>query len=85
MLFQSRFDTTHSHSRMAYIEEQMQKRHQSKYNQELSDHRHVDPREELFRITSIKKKLDKPVEDEGSVSNSMKMLTAIPEVDLGME
>ena len=30
-------------------------------------------------------KMDKKAADEGSVTNSMAMLTAIPEVDLGME
>jgi hypothetical protein len=44
----------------------------------------VDPQEELYRI-SDRWKVDKKAADEGNVTNSMAMLTAIPEVDLGME
>jgi hypothetical protein len=45
-----------------------------------------DPQEELFRIVE-KYKLDvaKKETEEGSVTNSLGMLTSIPEVDLGME
>lgn len=44
-----------------------------------------DPYAELFSVPDkYKRKQDKP-QDEGSVTNSLAMLTAIPEVDLGME
>jgi hypothetical protein len=48
----------------------------------------LDPKEELYRITAPT--VEKPStaqtqNDDGSVTNSMTMLTAIPEVDLGME
>jgi hypothetical protein len=46
-----------------------------------------DPQEELFKIVE-KYKLDAKVTketEEGSVTNSLGMLTSIPEVDLGME
>jgi hypothetical protein len=49
--------------------------------------RPYDPQEELFRIVE-KYKLDAKVQkegEEGSVTNSLGMLTSIPEVDLGME
>ena len=39
----------------------------------------LDPYAELFRIAGKKE------QEEGNVTNSMAMLTAIPEVDLGME
>lgn len=46
-----------------------------------------DPQAELFQIVE-KYKLDNKVVkevEEGSVTNSLGMLTSIPEVDLGME
>ena len=46
----------------------------------------ADPYAELFRITDrYKIDKEKKEQEEGSVTNSMAMLTAIPEVDLGME
>jgi hypothetical protein len=45
----------------------------------------VDPVEELYSIADkylLQKRKD---DEEGSVTNSLGMLTAIPEVDLGME
>lgn len=46
----------------------------------------IDPQEELYRLSS-KYKVEKKAQpnEEGSVTNSLAMLTAIPEVDLGME
>jgi len=67
---------------MTYIEEQMRKRHQNGKNQEETEPKYLDPKEELYRIASASK--DKATE-EGNVTNSVKMLTAIPEVDLGMD
>lgn len=69
---------------MAYIEEQMKKRNTDAQTQNGPPSQYMDPKEELYKITSTQKKVDKPAE-EGSVSGSMKMLTAILEVDLGME
>ena len=46
----------------------------------------ADPYAELFRITDrYKTNQEKKEQEEGSVTNSLAMLTAIPEVDLGME
>jgi hypothetical protein len=68
---------------MAYIEENLKIR--SKPREEDNNAvRPVDPQEELYRI-SDRWKVDKKAADEGNVTNSMAMLTAIPEVDLGME
>ena len=41
----------------------------------------ADPYAELFRLSKAAQKK----EEEGNVTNSLAMLTAIPEVDLGME
>jgi hypothetical protein len=68
---------------MAYIEENLKIR--CKPREDDSDAtRSVDPQEELYRI-SDRWKVDKKAADEGNVTNSMAMLTAIPEVDLGMD
>ena len=76
---------------MAYIEEGMKKR---RGEQGLPEDDSMlppsdtpyDPHEELFRIDE-RYKIEKKqgVDEEGSVTNSMAMLSAIPEVDLGME
>ncbi|KAJ1308888.1 hypothetical protein OPQ81_004575 [Rhizoctonia solani] len=71
---------------MKYIEEELEKR-KGKPNASTSDGNanSSDPYAELFRI-SEKYKLQKKQElEEGSVTNSSAMLTAIPEVDLGMD
>ncbi|KAF9506123.1 hypothetical protein BS47DRAFT_1374173 [Hydnum rufescens UP504] len=44
-----------------------------------------DPHEELFRIEEKYRIKQKVAEEEGNVTNSATMLTAIPEVDLGMD
>lgn len=45
-----------------------------------------DPYAELFRLTGRNKAApEKKEKEEGNVTNSLAMLTAIPEVDLGME
>lgn len=70
---------------MAYIEENMKLRSGTK-EEEAEDEGPADPYAELFRITDrYKQRKDKNEQEEGSVTNSMAMLTAIPEVDLGME
>jgi hypothetical protein len=70
---------------MAYIEENLKVRSgpQVESNQTTNEGP-ADPQEELYRITD-RWKVDKKVSDDGNVTNSLSMLTAIPEVDLGME
>ena len=64
---------------MAYIEENMKLRRGEAAEDEDED-ASMDPYAELFERS--KKNQEK---EEGSVTNSLAMLTAIPEVDLGME
>jgi hypothetical protein len=66
-------------ARMAYIEENMKLRRGEAAEEDGMD-ASMDPYAELFEKS--KKSQDK---EEGSVTNSLAMLTAIPEVDLGME
>lgn len=69
---------------MAYIEENMKLRRGTSNEPEKYEGPR-DPYAELFSVPDkFKRKQDKP-QDEGSVTNSLAMLTAIPEVDLGME
>ena len=50
------------------------------------DEGQADPLAEVFKITEkYKAQTQKKAQEEGSVTNSLAMLTAIPEVDLGME
>ena len=65
---------------MAYSEENMKIRRGVK-DEIKEDDGPLDPYAELFRITSK----EKNGQEEGNVTNSLAMLTAIPEVDLGME
>ncbi|KAF9226874.1 hypothetical protein BS17DRAFT_509707 [Gyrodon lividus] len=65
---------------MAYIEENLKIRRQQ---QDTSESKPQDPNDE-FEL-SERWKIDKKTADEGSVTNSLAMLTAIPEVDLGMD
>ncbi|EMD40433.1 hypothetical protein CERSUDRAFT_148439 [Gelatoporia subvermispora B] len=71
---------------MAYIEENMKLR-QGAQNESEKDDGPLDPYAELFRIADkYKPRQDSEKEkEEGSVTNSLSMLTAIPEVDLGMD
>ena len=64
---------------MAYIEENMKLR-RGEVTEGDTDDTSADPYAELFERS--KKNNEK---EEGSVTNSLAMLTAIPEVDLGME
>lgn len=72
---------------MAYIEENLRKRRGGAAgdDDEPKEEATYDPHEELFRIEDKYKLKKKVVEEEGNVTNSVSMLTAIPEVDLGME
>ena len=70
---------------MAYIEENLKIRSKPREDSDDEDKPH-DPQEALYKIAEHwKVGKPQPKTDEGSVTNSMTMLTAIPEVDLGME
>lgn len=72
--------------RIAYIEENLKIRGRPRDDEE-KDKKPADPQEALYRIVD-KFKVNKEGQtkgEEGSVTNSLTMLTAIPEVDLGME
>ncbi|KAJ7724859.1 hepatocellular carcinoma-associated antigen 59-domain-containing protein [Mycena metata] len=70
---------------MAYIEENLKVRGKPR-DEDDADKGPADPQEALYRIAD-RWKVDKqkPTPDDGSVTNSLTMLTAIPEVDLGMD
>ncbi|KAJ7098778.1 hepatocellular carcinoma-associated antigen 59-domain-containing protein [Mycena belliarum] len=70
---------------MAYIEENLKVRGRPRDEDEANTGP-IDPQEALYRIADRwKVEKQKPTPDDGSVTNSMTMLTAIPEVDLGMD
>ena len=72
--------------RLAYIEKEMAKRRGAAAEKGKAEEEAFDPQAELFKITEryhIEK--NTRLEEEGSVTNSMGMLTTIPELDLGME
>jgi hypothetical protein len=69
---------------MAYIEENLKIRNRPRDVSEERERGPADPQEELYHITD-RWKAGKRDGDDGNVTNSMTMLTAIPEVDLGME
>jgi hypothetical protein len=71
-------------SRMAYIEENLKIRNSPRDGSGETNKGPADPQEELYRITD-RWKANKREGDDGNVTNSLTMLTAIPEVDLGME
>lgn len=72
--------------RMAYIEENIKaRRGVHDEDDEGETNKPYDPQEELYRLPDKYKVQQKKPEEEGSVSSSVAMLTAIPEVDLGME
>jgi len=69
---------------MTYIEENMKLRRGARCDEQEKKGGPADPQEELYQL-SERYKVEKRVAEEGNVTNSMAMLTAIPEVDLGME
>ncbi|CCM00436.1 uncharacterized protein FIBRA_02468 [Fibroporia radiculosa] len=69
---------------MAYIEENMKLR-RGNQNEPMSDDGPLDPYAELFSIPDKYRLTQEQEQDEGNVTNSLAMLTAIPEVDLGMD
>lgn len=68
---------------MAYIEENLKVRGRP-LEEDNTAPGPVDPQDELYKV-SERWSTNKKTENEGSVTNSLAMLTAIPEVDLGME
>ena len=71
---------------MAYIEENLKVRSRPREDSDDEEKQPFDPTEALYKIEDRwKVEKQKPTTDVGSVTNSMTMLTAIPEVDLGME
>lgn len=72
---------------MAYIEEGIKKKRgeQGIKDDEPEEDAPYDPHEELFKIDERYRIEKKVADEEGNVTNSVAMLTAIPEVDLGME
>jgi hypothetical protein len=64
---------------MAYIEENMKIR-RGEVTTDGTEDASTDPYAELFEKSNWSKE-----KEEGNVTNSLAMLTAIPEVDLGME
>ncbi|KJA29730.1 hypothetical protein HYPSUDRAFT_231504 [Hypholoma sublateritium FD-334 SS-4] len=71
---------------MAYIEENLKVRSRPKDESDDEDAAPIDPQEALYNIADRwKVEKQKPTTDVGSVTNSLTMLTAIPEVDLGMD
>ena len=69
---------------MAYIEENMKLKRGIKEDQ-IDDDGPADPYAELFKIKEKLRGNKGKEQEEGNVTNSLAMLTAIPEVDLGME
>jgi hypothetical protein len=67
---------------MAFIEDNIKKR-KGEAGIPKEDKGPRDPFEDLYRINRYTAK--KQEEEEGNVTNSLAMLTAIPEVDLGIE
>nr|CAG8658462.1 13072_t:CDS:2 [Entrophospora candida] len=81
-------DSNDNNKEMAYIEEEMRKRkgQKDKSNQEEDKEQNgpADPRDELFQPPDHLRIESKPI-SEGNVQLSTTMLTAIPEVDLGID
>ncbi|KAG6828488.1 hypothetical protein H0H92_007803 [Tricholoma furcatifolium] len=69
---------------MAYIEENLKIRSRPKENSD-DEKGPPDPQEALYDLAGRWKVDKQKATEDGSVTNSMKMLTAIPEVDLGMD
>ena len=70
---------------MAYIEEELRKRKGDGADFDAEQEmRSLDPRDALYQVAE-KFKVAKKAVAEGNVTLSSAMLTAIPEVDLGIE
>ncbi|KAJ3017097.1 hypothetical protein HKX48_003720 [Thoreauomyces humboldtii] len=66
-----------------FIEKEMQKRRGDVGEATAAPAESLDPHDELFQIPDHLKTIEKPV-SEGNVTLSTSMLTAIPEIDLGI-
>jgi hypothetical protein len=82
----STFELTNLPLRLAYIESELAKRRGNTASEGYAPAEAYDPQAELFKLAE-KYRWDnrKKDEEEGNVTNSLGMLTSIPEVDLGME
>jgi hypothetical protein len=72
---------------MAYIEDELRKRRGAGSSSDFDSEkelRALDPRDALYTIAE-KYRVEKARTEEGNVQLSTAMLTAIPEVDLGIE
>ena len=69
---------------MEYIEENLRKR-RGATAEKNEDEGPRDPFEDLYRFNKYITQVKPKETEEGNVTNSMAMLTAIPEVDLGIE
>ena len=74
-------------TRLAYIESELQKRRGQGATEGIGGDEVYDPQAELYKIAERYKfeQRKKGEDEEGNVTNSLGMLTSIPEVDLGME
>lgn len=70
--------------RMAFIEENLKTRRQMATEDTNTPPNGQDLKEELLKFEDMYKTQNTKLQ-EGSVTSSLAMLTAIPEVDLGME
>ena len=70
---------------MAYIEENMKLRRGKKDEDEEGASKPANAQDDLYRMMEQFKAQGGKKAEEGNVTNSLAMLTAIPEVDLGME
>ncbi|CAD6571047.1 MAG: hypothetical protein TREMPRED_000131 [Tremellales sp. Tagirdzhanova-0007] len=72
---------------LAYIESELQKRRGQGATEGIGGDEVYDPQAELYKIAERYKfeQRKKGEDEEGNVTNSLGMLTSIPEVDLGMD
>ncbi|KAK4049369.1 hypothetical protein OIV83_004101, partial [Microbotryomycetes sp. JL201] len=70
---------------MAYIESELKKRKGTQDIDTEQEMRRLDPRDELFKVAEKYRIEKKEPAEEGSVTLSAAMLTAIPEIDLGID
>lgn len=70
---------------MAYIEENLKLRRGGQNKDDDGKSKPYDPKEELYKLPEQYKTQNLRAPEEGNVMNSISMLAAIPEVDLGME
>ena len=71
--------------RIAYIEQNLKVRSRPLDDEDEKKQEPLDPQEALYHLSDKWNLNKQTLPEDGSVTNSMTMLTAIPEVDLGME